>query len=36
MKKFGRMTPLTSRRQLLLSGLALALLANNPVRAKQE
>ena len=36
MKKFGRMTPLTSRRQLLLSGLALALLANKPARAKQE
>ena len=36
MKKFGRMTPLTTRRQLLLSGLALAFLASKPVRAKQE
>ena len=35
MKKFGSMTPLTSRRQLLLSGLALALLANKPARAKE-
>lgn len=35
MKKFGPMTPLTSRRNLLLSGLALALLANKPVRAKE-
>ncbi|MEN4889079.1 MULTISPECIES: N-acetylmuramoyl-L-alanine amidase AmiA [Erwinia] len=36
MKKFGQMTPLTSRRQLLLSGLALALLVNKPARAKEE
>ncbi|CAX60835.1 N-acetylmuramoyl-l-alanine amidase I, fragment [Erwinia billingiae Eb661] len=36
MKKFGQMTPLTSRRQLLLSGLALVLLANKPARAKEE
>lgn len=35
MKKFVPMTPLTSRRHLLLSGLALALLANKPVRAKE-
>ncbi|MEI2267257.1 N-acetylmuramoyl-L-alanine amidase AmiA [Erwinia sp. CGal63] len=35
MKKFGSMTPLTSRRRLLLSGLALALLANKPARAKE-
>lgn len=35
MKKFGPMTPLTSRRQLLLSGLALALLANRPAGAKE-
>ncbi|WP_158782579.1 N-acetylmuramoyl-L-alanine amidase AmiA [Pantoea sp. BAV 3049] len=36
MKKFGPMTPLTTRRNLLLSGLALALLANRSVRAKEE
>lgn len=36
MKKISQLTPLTSRRQLLLSGLALALLANKPARAKQE
>ncbi|HBV40309.1 MAG TPA: N-acetylmuramoyl-L-alanine amidase, partial [Erwinia sp.] len=35
MKKFGPMTPLTSRRQLLLSGLALALLAGRTARAKE-
>lgn len=35
MKKFGPMTPLTSRRQLLLSGLALALLASRPAGAKE-
>ncbi len=35
MKKFGPMTPLTSRRHLLLSGLALAFLANKPARAKE-
>lgn len=35
MKKFGPMTPLASRRQLLLSGLALALLAHKPARAKE-
>ncbi|WP_345828507.1 N-acetylmuramoyl-L-alanine amidase AmiA [Erwinia sp. HDF1-3R] len=36
MTKFGLMTPLTTRRQLLLSGLALALLARNPASAKEE
>lgn len=35
MKKFGQMTPLTTRRQLLLSGMALALLANKPALAKE-
>lgn len=35
MKKFGPMTPLTSRRQLLLSGLALALLGGSAARAKE-
>ncbi|WP_342754001.1 N-acetylmuramoyl-L-alanine amidase AmiA [Pantoea sp. MBD-2R] len=35
MKK-GPMTPLTSRRHLLLSGLALALLTNKPARAKES
>ncbi|BCQ46267.1 hypothetical protein ERHA55_37940 [Erwinia rhapontici] len=36
MKKINLLTPLTTRRQLLLSGLALALLARRPVRAAQE
>lgn len=36
MKRFGQMTPLTSRRQLLLSALAFTLLANKSVRAKEE
>lgn len=36
MKKFGQMTLLTTRRQLLLSGMALALLANKSVLAKEE
>jgi len=36
MKKFGQMTPLTTRRQLLISGMALALLANKSVLAKEE
>lgn len=35
MKKFGPLTPLLSRRSLLLSGLTLALLANKPLRAKE-
>lgn len=36
MKKINLLTPLTTRRQLLLSGLALALLAHRPVRAAEE
>lgn len=35
MKKFGRITPLASRRQLLLSALALTLLSSKSVRAKE-
>ncbi|CAO96132.1 N-acetylmuramoyl-L-alanine amidase AmiA [Erwinia tasmaniensis] len=36
MKKISQMTPLTSRRQLLLSGLALALLATRSTSARAE
>lgn len=36
MKKVGSMTPLTARRRLLLSGVALALITAGPARAKPE
>lgn len=36
MKKLTHLTPLTTRRQLLLSGLALALLTSGPARAAEE
>lgn len=36
MKKINLLTPLTTRRQLLLSSLAMALLARRPARAAQE
>ncbi|HBT14547.1 MAG TPA: N-acetylmuramoyl-L-alanine amidase, partial [Erwinia persicina] len=35
MKKLTHLTPLTTRRQLLLSGLALALLTSGPARAAE-